>query len=117
MKWLKSAGAWIWYALAGAGALVLYIAGSRRGMVAEKVAGLKREREGIKSALNDDLAGRDKAVSEAEAAHLRAQQNEEMRKGERDALRKDMEDDPSAAGSVRRLKRARERSRRRRDRT
>ena len=117
MKWLKSAGSWLWYAIIGGGALLLYMMGSRSGKVREKVEALKAQKADLKASLNDDLAGRDKAVSEAEAAHLRAQQNEEMRKGERDALRKDMEDDPSAAGSVRRLKRARERSeRRRRDR-
>ena len=82
VRWLKSAGRWLWYALAGAFALILYKAGTRRG----KVAGLKADREDLKASLNADLAGQDKAIDEAKAAHLRAERNEEMRKGERDAL-------------------------------
>ena len=116
MSWFKKFGSWIWLVLGTLAAALLYLAGSRRGHVLEKISGLKGEKKDLKASLDKDLAGRNDAVVEAELAHEAEAAGEVENKENRDALEQEMETDPSGSGAAARLKRSQERTHRRRDR-
>ena len=116
MKWFKSFGKWFIWAAAGVGALALYLVGKGRGKVREKTQALRAARNDVKASLNDDLAERGQVFQDVEKA-LRARESAaEKRKGTRDELEREMADNPSLSGSLDRLKRSQERSRKRRNR-
>ena len=116
MSWLKKFGSWIWLVLGTLAAALLYLAGSRSGKVGQKIAGLKAEKADLKASIDQDLAGRDEAVKEAEAARTAEIDGEKERKERRDDLIEAMVSDPDPDSALERLKRSQERTHRRRDR-